>query len=252
MINIAKRALPLLDLTTLGDNDSEEIVKNLCAKAVSPYGNVAAICVWPRFVSVAKTSVASPLVNIAGVANFPEGTTDIDRAISDTKEIIAAGGNEVDVVFPYKSWIDGNRELGPWIVNECKKICGDNIALKVILETGELKSSDLIRSASIAAIQAGADFIKTSTGKTPISATIEAAHVMLGAIKETGASCGFKASGGIRDTATAGEYIALGDEIMGADWVSPKTFRFGASGLLDDLISVIDGGDSTTTDKSGY
>ena len=151
MIDIAKRALPLLDLTTLGDNDSDADVKTLTAKAVTPHGHVAAICVWPRFVGLAKSSVASPAVNIAAVANFPEGTTDIDRAIADTKEIIAAGGNEVDVVFPYRSWIDGNRELGPWIVSECKKVCGDDVGLKVILESGELKDDELIKSASIAA-----------------------------------------------------------------------------------------------------
>lgn len=251
MIEMAKRALPLLDLTTLGDNDSEADVRALCAKAVSSYGHVAAVCVWPRFVEVARQAVGSPAVNIAAVSNFPDGSTDIDRAIADTKEILTAGGTEVDVVFPYKSWIDGNRELGPWIVSECKKLCGDKAALKVIIESGELKTPELIHSASIAAIQAGADFIKTSTGKSPVSATLEAAEVMLKAIKETGGNCGFKASGGIRDTKTAAEYIGLADTIMGAGWVSPKTFRFGASGLLDDLISVIEGGGGSTG-ESGY
>ena len=251
MIDIAKRALPLLDLTTLGENDTDADIKALCAKAVTPYGQVAAICVWPQFVALAKASLGASGVKVAGVANFPEGTTDIDRAIADTKEILTAGGDEVDVVFPYKSWIEGNRELGPWIISECKKICGDKARLKVILETGELKSPDLIHSASIAAIQSGPDFIKTSTGKTPVSATIDAARVMLGAIKDTGGTCGFKASGGIRDTKTAGDYITLADTIMGKGWMSPATFRFGASGLLDDLISVIEGA-AASSDRSGY
>ncbi len=249
--DIAARTLPLLDLTTLGDTDSEADVRALCAKANSPYGHVAAVCVWPRFVATAKLVVNSNNVNIAAVANFPEGSTDIDRAVADTKEILAAGGTEVDLVFAYQSWKDNNRELAPWIISECKKICGSKAKLKVILETGELSTPDLIHSASIAAIRSGADFIKTSTGKTQVSATLAAAEVMLKAIKETGSQCGFKASGGIRDAKTAGEYLALADTIMGSNWVSPETFRFGASGLLDDLWNILGGGQGSEN-KSGY
>ncbi len=248
----AKRALSLLDLTLLGDNDDAAAVSTLCAKAATKYGNVAAICVWPKFVGLVKSLLPADDIKIAAVANFPHGSTDIKRAIADCEEIITAGGNEVDVVFPYASWIEGNRELAPWLVNECKKICDGKASLKVILETGALKTTELIHSASMAAIDAGANFIKTSTGKTDISATIYAAKIMLNAIKKNGVNCGFKASGGIKNINDAMLYMNLADEIMGDDWLSPEKFRFGASSLLDDLLSIINDNDKIIITNNGY
>ncbi len=249
---MAKTALSLLDLTLLGDNDDIASVSALCSKASTKYGNVAAICVWPKFVDFVKSSLPADDIKIAAVANFPHGSTDINRTIMECQEIINSGGNEIDVVFPYSSWIEGNRELAPWLINECKKISVGKANLKVILETGELKNTELIHSASMAAINSGADFIKTSTGKTDISATVHAAEIMLRAIKKSGANCGFKASGGIKNINDAMLYMNLANDIMGDVWLSSEKFRFGASSLLDDLLNIIDdNGDSKVINING-
>ena len=177
---------------------------------------------------------------MAAVANFPEGAADIEQAVADTAAIVSAGGDEVDVVFPYRSLMAGDDAIGAELVQACKLVCGEKARLKVIIEAGELKDPGLIRQASEIALRAGADFIKTSTGKVPVNATPGAAEIMLTVLKEIGAG-GFKAAGGIRDTATAGDYLAIADRIMGLDWASPDTFRFGASGVLADLLAVLDG-----------
>ncbi len=241
LVDRARQALSLLDLTSLNDNDTEATIEKLCARAVTPHGAVAAVCVWPRFVALAKARLAGTGVKVAAVANFPMGTSDIAIAVRETSAIVASGGDEVDVVFPYNAWLNGERRTGSDLVAACKSACGGKAILKVILETGCLRDQDEIAQASRAAIEAGADFIKTSTGKAAISATPDAARTMLRAIKASGRTCGFKAAGGIRDAATAAAYLDLAAGIMGEDWISPATFRFGASGVLNDLLAVIEG-----------
>lgn len=238
--SVAARTLALLDLTSLNDDDDAAAIEALCARAVTPHGPVAAVCVWPRFVSQAVAVLDGTGVRVAAVANFPEGAADIEQAVADTAAIVSAGGDEVDVVFPYRSLMDGDGGIGAELVQACKLVCGEKARLKVIIETGELKNPGLIRQASDIALRAGADFIKTSTGKVPVNATPDAAETMLTVLKEHGAG-GFKAAGGIRDTATAGDYLALADRVMGPDWAAADTFRFGASGVLTDLLSVLDG-----------
>ena len=236
--HVAARALSMLDLTSLNDGDTDADIIALCDKAKSPLGQPAAVCVWPRFVALAKAELAGTDVKVAAVANFPDGAADIERAVADTKEIVEAGGDEVDVVFPYRALMEGDAAIGAALVSAVKEACGDRAALKVIVESGELKTEALIRQASAIALKAGADFIKTSTGKVPVNATPEAAGIMLEAIKAHGRGA-FKAAGGVRDAKTAGDYLAIADGILGPDWATPETFRFGASGLLTDLHAVL-------------
>lgn len=233
----AQRALSLMDLTTLNDDDTDARVADLCRKASGPAGRVAAVCVFPRFVAIAKKTLrehGAAEVLVATVTNFPHGGADMAQALEETRQAVSFGADEVDVVFPYRALMAGDADLGARLVTACKQVCGTS-RLKVIIESGELKSPELIRQASQISIQAGADFIKTSTGKVAVNATLESARIMLEAIRDSGRDCGFKAAGGVKTAAEAAEYLALADSIMGPDWVSPAHFRFGASSLLANL-----------------
>lgn len=233
---IAQRALSLLDLTSLNDDDCDEVIKSLCERASTEYGSVAAVCVWPKFVAQAVDLLQGTDIKVAAVANFPEGYPDPEKPKKETMQIIAAGGTEVDVVFPWRNLLDGDVESGSEVVSGCKSRCGNNVTLKVILESGELADEALIYKAARIAIDSGADFIKTSTGKTARSASLPAAKAMLRAIADSGMPCGLKVSGGVKTIEAANAYMSLADDIMGEAWVSPKTFRIGASGLLDTLV----------------
>lgn len=235
----AARALSMLDLTSLGDDDSPASVGAMLKRAVTPAGLVAAVCVWPTFVAQAKSALAGTTVRVATVSNFPHGRPDIAGAVATTKQAVADGADEVDVVWPYDSWLNGNSTIAGDLVAACKDTCGTAAHLKVILETGRLQTADAIAGSSRDAIAAGADFIKTSTGKTPVSATLEAAHIMLETIRDSGKPVGLKPSGGIRTTEQALAYLRLADNIMGAGWATPETFRFGASSLLDALLKTL-------------
>ncbi|WP_020591871.1 deoxyribose-phosphate aldolase [Kiloniella laminariae] len=251
MTDTAKLALGLLDLTSLSADDTKESIRTLCAKAVTPFAHVAAVCVYPQFLSVCRESLENTGVNFAAVSNFPAGNEGLESAVHQTRKIIALGGNEVDVVVPYQEWIAGNKTSSPDLVKACKDVCGSDVSLKVILESGTFANQAELYELSQAVISAGADFIKTSTGKTDVSATLEAARTMLEAVRDSGAVCGFKASGGIRTHAQALEYMELATTIMGENWITPATFRFGASGLLDDLLSVL-GHKGQAADQGGY
>lgn len=238
----AKLALSLMDLTSLNDDDSDDGIRALCAAANTAYGQTAAVCVYPRFVKTALTALegTAKSVKVATVTNFPHGNDDVETALRETEAAIDNGAHEVDVVFPYRALIDGNENVGATIVAACKAFVGDK-TLKIIIESGELKTPELIRRASEIAIENGADFIKTSTGKVPVNATLEAAEIMLKTIKDSDKAVGFKAAGGVRSVADATAYLQLTENIMGADWISPETFRFGASGLLDSLLATLNG-----------
>lgn len=251
LMNDARLALACLDLTSLNDGDSEATTTALCQRARTPFGPVAAVCVWPRFVRQARSSLPAA-VRVAAVANFPEGELNLPRALADVQAIADAGGQEVDVVLPYKALMGGGEDtdVAEFLV-EVRRACG-GLTLKVIIESGALQDDALIRRASRLALSAGADFIKTSTGKTPVSATPEAAAAMLEEIARSGmAHAGFKASGGIRTVAQAAGYIAQARQVLGEAALNPKRLRFGASGLLDDILAVLSGG-SSSEKGSGY
>ena len=237
----AERALSLLDLTDLADDASEAGLAALCEKAVSGPVPVAAICIWPRFVAKARAILgdASP-VRIATVVNFPDGATPIVPVNLETEQVIADGADEIDLVMPWRAFLAGETTAAQAMIRNVRMRCGDR-TLKVILETGEYPDPGKIRPAAELAIAAGADFIKTSTGKTAHSATLEAVRAMLMVIGMSGRPVGIKPSGGIRTLADAAAYLAMADAIMGPGWVSQKTFRFGASGLYGALVAEITG-----------
>jgi deoxyribose-phosphate aldolase len=237
----ARRALRCLDLTDLSETCSDHAIDALCAKALTPHGPVAAVCVWPQFVSRAREPLKGSPVRIATVVNFPAGGEDTNRIIDDVHESLNDGAHEIDLVIPYGAVRRGDLDIAAEMVASVRDVVDGERLLKVILETGELVERALIESASRVAIEAGADFIKTSTGKSPVSATPEAAEIMLGVIKASGRKVGIKPSGGIRTVADAGLYLGLADRIMGEGWATPDTFRLGASSVYDALIAAIEG-----------
>lgn len=252
----SRQALQLMDLTSLNEDDTAEKIITLCHQAHTEAGNTAAICIYPRFIPIAKKTLKSLGLNdvtVATVTNFPAGGDDIDIAVSETKAAVAYGADEVDVVFPYRALMDGNESVGEQLVRCCKEVCGNDVLLKVIIETGELKDTALIRKASEISIAAGADFIKTSTGKVAVNATPESARIMLEAIRDSGnTQVGFKPAGGIRTAEEAALHLDLADEIMGAGWVSRHHYRFGASSLLGNLLVTLGLKSADNTQSSGY
>lgn len=247
----ALRALACLDLTNLNADCDAAAIAKLCADAATPFGPVAAVCVYPPYVAQSKALLNSSGIKVATVANFPAGENDTRGAVKTTVVAFANGADEVDVVFPYKALIGGNAKAGDKLVAACRAVVPRGKRLKVIIESGELKTDALIAQAAAIALDAGAHFIKTSTGKTAESATPKAAYLMLSEIRSRKGKAGFKASGGIRTAADAALYLAIADGVMGAEWVSPSTFRFGASGLLTDLLGVLSGGGPQAA-KGGY
>src|SRR4051812_39285328 len=187
---IARRALTCLDLTDLTETCSDHGIDALCAKARDPRGPVAAVCVWPQFVSRAREALKGSPVRIATVVNFPAGGEDVDRVIEDVNEALGDGANEIDLVLPYEAVRRGDLDRASDMVAGVRDVVDQGRLLKVILETGRLAQPALIEAASRVAIEAGADFLKTSTGKTPVSATPEAAEIMLNAIRTSGRSVG--------------------------------------------------------------
>lgn len=249
----ARKALSLMDLTSLNDNDSDAVIQALCQQANTPEGHPAAVCVYPKFIKTAKAELAKlslAEVKIATVTNFPDGSDNIERAVSETAQAVQDGADEVDVVFPYQALMAGNADVGFELVKQCKIACGDNVQLKVIIESGVLEHDSLIKQASEISIAAGADFIKTSTGKVSVNATLPAAKVMIHAIKDSQKPVGFKAAGGVRSAEDAAEYLNLASSIMGESWVSTRTFRFGASSLLGSLLETL--GHQSPSSKSSY
>lgn len=237
----AGRILPLIDLTSLNDDDDAAAIERLCGDAVTPHGSVAAVCLYARFVPQARGLLEGTGVRIATVANFPQGDCDVGKAAAETEAAVAAGADEVDVVLPFQAWLAGERAEARDLVAACKAACGERARLKVILETAALGSPANVAEATRDAIAAGADFVKTSTGKGAGGATLEAAEAILSEIRETGGDVGFKASGGIRSVAEAAGYLALAERILGADWPTPERFRFGASSLLGDVLRQLGG-----------
>lgn len=247
---VAARALALIDLTDLGDAATEAGARDLCARAITAHGPVAAVCLWPRFVATAKAALAGTPVKIATVVNFPLGGEDTAAVVAETEAALADGADEIDLVLPWRAFVAGRRGFAETQVVKLRQVTAGRAVLKVILETGEIGDAGLVRAAADAALAAGADFVKTSTGKVKVNATLEAAEILIEAIRASGRPAGFKAAGGIRTVAEAAGYLAAADRIMGPAWASPATFRFGATALLSDVLAVLDG--RTVTGASGY
>ncbi|MCK2214839.1 deoxyribose-phosphate aldolase [Actinomadura sp. ATCC 31491] len=236
-------AISMVDLTTLEGADTAGKVRAMCTKAVRPGGDaprVAAVCVYPDLVAVAAEAVRGSGVKVASVATaFPSGRTSLEVKVSDTALAVAAGADEIDMVIDRGAFLSGDYLKVYEEIVAVKAACGA-AHLKVILETGELATYDNVRRASWLAMLAGADFIKTSTGKVSPAATLPVTLVMLEAVRDfraaTGRQVGVKPAGGIRTTKDAVKYLVLVNETAGDDWLTPDWFRLGASSLLNDLL----------------
>lgn len=233
---IARHAISLIDLTDLSDDHSPDGIDALCARAIEH--GTAAVCVWPEYVARCVELLDGSAVRVATVVNFPKGNQQTGVVLDETLTALSDGADEIDVVLPYKMFRNGDVKPTAALIESVGDIIAPPGVLKVILETGELEA-DTIRSAADLAIGLGADFIKTSTGKTPVSATPEAVQIMLEAIAAADRTVGIKPSGGIRTYEDAVVYLDLAAAVMGSDWATPATFRFGASGLLDALLAEI-------------
>jgi len=242
-------ALSMVDLTTLEGMDTPGKVIQLCQKAKEPYAalpelpSVAAICVYPNMVSVAKKALRGTDINVASVATaFPSGMSTLEAKLEETQKAVKDGADEVDMVISRGEFLKGNYDYVFEEIQAVKEASGE-AHLKVILETGELQTYENVRKASDLAMHAGADFIKTSTGKVSPAATQPVTLVMLEAIRDyfydTGRMVGMKPAGGIRKAKQAIQYLVLVKETLGTDWLTPNYFRFGASSLANDLLMQI-------------
>ena len=239
-------AISMVDLTTLEGADTSRRVQSLCAKAARPDPRdatvppVAAVCVYPDLVAPARAALGASPVAVAAVATaFPSGRASLAVKLLDVREAVALGADEIDMVIDRGAFLSGRVGQVFDEVVAVREACGE-ARLKVILETGELVTYDHVRRASWLAMLAGADFIKTSTGKVGVNATLTTALVMLEAVRDfaevSGRRVGVKVAGGIRSTKDALRYLVVVDETAGSTWLTPELFRFGASSLLNDLL----------------
>jgi deoxyribose-phosphate aldolase len=239
-------AIRMIDLTTLEGQDTPGKVRALCAKAQRPdpadagCPQVAAICVYPDMVGIAKEALGTSGVHVASVATaFPSGRSSLDIKLQDTRDAVAAGADEIDMVIDRGAFLAGDYQRVFDEIVAVKEACG-SAHLKVIMETGELVTYDNVRRASWLSMMAGADFIKTSTGKVQPAATMPVTLIMLEAVRDfrdaTGRQIGVKPAGGISTAKDAIKYLVMVNETAGDDWLDPDWFRFGASRLLNDLL----------------
>ena len=239
----------MMDLTTLEGKDTPGKVIQMCAKAYRPdptdpsIPSVAAVCIYPNMVPYAVQATEGTGVHVASVATyFPSGLSDIKLKVEETKKVVADGADEVDMVIDRGAFLAGEYFRVFDEIRRTKEACG-GAHLKVILETGELETLDNVRRASMLAMAAGGDFIKTSTGKVSPAATLPVTLVMLEAIRDfhdaTGVQVGMKPAGGIRTSKDAMKYLLVLNETLGEDWMTPDWFRFGASSLLNDVLMQI-------------
>jgi deoxyribose-phosphate aldolase len=243
-------AIRMMDLTTLEGRDTPGKIRALCAKAIHPQPgdpsipSVAAVCLYPALIAEAKEALRGSTVKVASVATgFPSGQTFRDIKVAEVRAAVAAGADEVDMVIDRGAFLSGDYATVFDEIVEVRDATGE-AHLKVILETGELGTFDQVRRASILAMAAGADFIKTSTGKIQPAATLPVTLVMLEAIRDfekaTGRAVGMKPAGGIRTAKEAVQYLVVLYETLGPRWMTPDRFRFGASTLLNDVLMQIE------------
>ena len=241
-----KLAISMIDLTTLEGKDTPGKVKQLCYKAMHPHDSikdvptVAAVCVYPAYVGTAKKALQGSDIKVASVATaFPSGQSNLEVKLNDVKFAVDQGADEIDMVISRGQFLAGNYQYVFDEIASVKEACGE-AHLKVILETGELDTLDNVRKASEIAMHAGANFIKTSTGKIQPAATMQVTYVMLDAIKDfylkTGKMIGMKPAGGISTAKIALQYLVMLNEVLGEKWMNKNYFRFGASSLVNDLL----------------
>jgi deoxyribose-phosphate aldolase len=250
-VALARRAIALLDLTELGDNATVADVEALCAKAVGrgAVPPVAAVCVWPRHVNEARLRLPAA-IRVATVVNFPTGDAPVTAVLAEVEQALTWGAEEIDLVIPYKAVLAGNTAPAVAMTAAVKAMLPSHVPLKVIFESGVYPDAATLSGIAAPVVVAGADFLKTSTGKVPQGATLEAAQIFLEQIRIAGRPVGLKPSGGIRTLADARAYLGLADALMGPEWATPRSFRFGASGLWDALAAVIEGRDRIAS--TGY
>ena len=245
-VEALKLILSMIDLTTLEGQDTPGKVRQLCQKAIHLHDalpglpHVAAVCVYPTMVRVAREALSGTDINVASVATaFPSGQSGLQIKLDDTRAAVEAGADEIDMVISRGAFLAGDYRYVFDEIRAVKQACGD-AHLKVILETGELGTLDRVRRASVLAMHAGADFIKTSTGKIQPAATMQVTLVMLQAIRdyysETGRMVGMKPAGGISSAKLAVHYLVMLRETLGNAWMTPEWFRFGASSLANDVL----------------
>ncbi|MEM8619921.1 MAG: deoxyribose-phosphate aldolase [Actinomycetota bacterium] len=254
---LAERAIALIDLTDLADDHGADGIEALCGKAVTH--GTAAVCVWPEYVARGRELLAGTQVRVATVVNFPSGLDAPDEVAALTSRALADGADDIDVVLPYTQFAAGDVEPAAAVLDAVRAEVTAPAIVKVILETGELTEPGQVMRAAQLAVDHGADFIKTSTGKSGTGATPQAVRAMLEVIAAAAASgrqIGLKPSGGIRTLEDAATYLELADRVLGANWASPATFRFGASGLLDVLVAELEadvgGGSSMGPNPGAY
>jgi deoxyribose-phosphate aldolase len=228
---LARRLLPLLDLTCLDEAATPAVIAGLCARANGPHGEVAALCVYSEHVEHARASLPKAIA-VASVVNFPDGGEDATRVAREIARLRAVGADEIDAVLPWRALVRGDEKVVVAVLRAARE-ASRGMLLKVILESGELESPDTIRRAAELALAAGADFLKTSTGKARVGATLPAAEVMLSTIRAHGGQAGFKAAGGIKTLDQAGAYLGSVERTLGPMAVTPGRFRIGASSMLD-------------------
>ena len=245
-VEALKLTLSMIDLTTLEGQDTPGKVRQLCQKAIHLHDtlpglpHVAAVCVYPTMVGIARKALEGTSINVASVATaFPSGQSSLKVKLDDTRLAVEAGADEIDMVISRGAFLAGDFRYVFDEICAVKEACGD-AHLKVILETGELATLDRVRRASVLAMHAGADFIKTSTGKIQPAATMQVTLVMLQAIRdffyETGRMVGMKPAGGISSANLAVHYLVMLHETLGNAWMTPEWFRFGASSLANDVL----------------
>jgi deoxyribose-phosphate aldolase len=242
----AARALACLDLTSLNLDDTPQRIDALCDRALLPAPGIdihpAAVCIYPRFVSQARARVHDAGIAVAAVANFPLGTASADVVVDEVEQALADGADEIDVVFPFRAYLAGDREAAAKLVQRVSAVChqGHSALLKVILETGVLHEASTIKDAARIAVANGADFLKTSTGKLEPAATPESAQALLEVIVAARGErqLGLKVAGGVKTVVEAAAYLDLADRYL-PDPAAPSNFRFGASGLLNDIVAVL-------------
>lgn len=229
--------ISLIDATNLDDHGTEENILDLCKLVKSAPTHVGSICVYPQWITTVKEYFANRPVAITTVINFPKSTLDSDTMQNDIKNAIAMGASEIDIVFPYETFDPQQPQTTIDFLQSAKIACGHHV-LKVIIESGEAPSLEWIETATQCVVASGADFVKTSTGKTPTGATIDAVRTIAYTLHEAGRPCGLKISGGVRTIEQANAYKQLVESILSPSFITPEWFRFGASSLLKSCIEM--------------
>jgi deoxyribose-phosphate aldolase len=238
-VTVAQTAIRLLELTSLNADDTAERIAALCKRALTPVGNVAAVCVLPRFAGLARRTLdtlGAREVRVVAMVNFPNGGACVATVESETHAAMLTGADEIDLIYPFNAHLAGDRQIGAKMIAACKAKCGSRGQLTVTLETGVLDDPQIIHGVCRVAIGEGASFLKTSTGRQIVGATPQAARILLESIAERSYLVGLKASGNVRSLAQARSYIEMAQTRFGPMWLAPERMRLGAASLLDDLL----------------